>query len=82
MTLVGHPLKDDPLLLGALADGLVAFLIEATAFSVKSGDPARGQRPGPPGSARRVAACWASSRPGGRSRCRRCSISPPATEPG
>lgn len=43
MTLVGHPLKDDPLLLDALAEGLVAFLIEATAFWVESGDPARDQ---------------------------------------
>lgn len=41
MALVGHPLKDDPLLLDALADGLVAFLIETTAFWVESGDPAR-----------------------------------------
>lgn len=41
MTLVDHPLKDDPLLLDALADGLVTFLIEATAFWVESGDPAR-----------------------------------------
>jgi len=41
MTLVGHPLTDDPLLLDALADGLVVFLVEATAFWVESGDPAR-----------------------------------------
>lgn len=41
MTLVDHPLKDDPLLLEALADGLVTFLIETTAFWVESGDPAR-----------------------------------------
>ena len=41
IALVGHPLQDDPLLLEALADGLVTFLIEATAFWVESGDPAR-----------------------------------------
>ncbi|TPE60490.1 helix-turn-helix transcriptional regulator [Sandaracinobacter neustonicus] len=36
-----HPLSSDPALLEALVDGTVAFLVEATAFRIEQGDPAR-----------------------------------------
>ncbi|NBB16830.1 TetR family transcriptional regulator [Caulobacter sp. SLTY] len=41
LTMLGHPLASDPLFFDALVEGVNSFLIEATAFWIERGDPAR-----------------------------------------